>query len=172
MHRGREARLERLTRRGGEGDRDAAERHRLLAARAAIGAAVRWSLARHGIDPADAAALRVADEAAAELGTGGPERWTDTPTVPSPVIPGSSPRRGRLGRGRDDRDVTAEQPAGDRDRSAGPLSLFDDRIDRLVERYRGRVRTAPDLARSSLAELLAWCIAGGDGSGPACARFC
>src|SRR3954451_25383236 len=67
MHRGREARLDRLTRRTGEEDRAAVERHHILRARAAIGAAVRWSRAGQGIDPPGAPALLIADEAAADL---------------------------------------------------------------------------------------------------------
>jgi hypothetical protein len=141
MQRGRKARLDRLIRLAGEGDDASVERHRVLLARAAIGAAVRWSLAHQGIDPARAPALLVADEAAAELAASGhpPPRFS------------------------------AERPASERDLSADPLSCFDDSIGRLVARYRGRAREAPDLARSSLAELLAWCIAGTDtdGVGPA-----
>jgi hypothetical protein len=137
MQRGRRARLDRLIRAAGEGDHASVERRRLLLARAAIGDAVRLSLARQGIDPAHAPALRVADEASAELAASGdPPPWFST-----------------------------EPSAGERDLSADFGSCFEDSIGRLVARYRGRAREAPDLARSSLAELLAWCIAGTDGAG-------
>jgi hypothetical protein len=78
MHRGREARLDRLIRRSGEGDRAAVERYHVLSARAAI----REGLARSGIDPAQVPALVVADEAAAELAASG-----DPPPPPSPEPP-------------------------------------------------------------------------------------
>jgi hypothetical protein len=131
MQRGRRARLDRLGRLVGEGDDASAERRRVLLAWAAIGAAVRWSLVRQGIDPARVPALRVADEASAELAASG-----DPPPRFAP-----------------------EQPARDRDLSGDPLASFDDRIGRLVARYRGSVPAIPDIARASLAELLAWCIA-------------
>lgn len=139
MHRGREARLDRLIRRTGEGDSASVERHRVLLARAAIGAAVRWRLAQAGIDPARAPALRVADQACAELAASG-----DPP-----------PR------------FSAELPACDRDLPADCESSFDDSIGRLVARYRGSGRAAPNFAQASLAELLAWCIAAADRAGPA-----
>jgi hypothetical protein len=136
MHRGREARLDRLSRRVGEGDYTAAERYHVLRARAAIGAAVRWQLAAAGIDPQSVPALRVAEEAAAELALLG-----DPPL--------SGPRREQGGR-----------------TSSGDLeTAFDHRLDRLAARYRVGPRTEPDFARASLAELLAWCIAAGEGVG-------
>src|SRR5829696_8085298 len=137
MQRGREARLDRLIRRTGEGDRAAVERYRVLLARAAVGAAIRWNLARLGIDPARVAALRVADEAAAELAASG-----------DPTLPPCTERR-------------AGEPAlSDNFASPDdPGSRFDSRIERLVARYRGRGRPAPDFAQASLAELFAWCIA-------------
>lgn len=138
MHRGREARLGRLIRLAGEGEGASAERHRVLRARAAIGTAVRWSLARQGVDPARVPALRIADEAAAELAALG-----DPPP-----------------------EFTAEPPARDCDPSTDPLSCLEDRIGPLVARYRGSPRTSPDFAQVSLAELLAWCIAGADSGGP------
>lgn len=140
MHRGRNARLDRMSRRAGDGDCTAVERRRLLLARAAIGAAIRSSLERQGIDPARAAALRVADEASAELAASG-----GLPSQPC-----------------------AERPSGNHSRSDDPgspdgsASGFDGRIDRLVARYRGGLPTEPDLARASLAELFAWCIAAAD----------
>jgi hypothetical protein len=133
MHRGRNGRLDRLIRRGGEADA-AADRHRVLLARAAIGAAVRLSLVESGIDPAGVPALRVADEASAELAATG-----------DPPSPYSGNRR-----------------ASKRDLPVDTWLCRDDGIGRLVARYRGGVSAAPDLARSSLAELLAWCIAGVD----------
>src|SRR4051794_36146093 len=138
MPRGRRVRLDRLSRRGGTEDCVDAERRRVLLARAAIGAAVRWSLARQGIDPAQVPALRVADEASAELAASG-----DPPPRFAP-----------------------EQSACDRDLPADPLACFDDSIGRLVARYRGSVPAVPDVARASLAELFAWCIAA-DGAGSA-----
>ncbi len=132
MHRGRKARLDRLIGRAGDADDAAAERRRVLRARAAIGAAVRWSLAQSGIDPARAPALRVADEASAELAAAG---------VPHHAS-------------------CADPPPCDRNPPADLGICLDEGISRLVQQYRGGVRTAPDLARSSLAELLAWCIAG------------
>jgi hypothetical protein len=139
MQRGRRARLDRLIRRVGEGEGEVTERHRVLLARAAIGAALRWHLARQGIDPADAPALRVADQASAELAASG-----DPP-----------PR------------FSAELPACDRDLPADRGSSFDDSIGRLVARYGGSGRAAPNFAQASLAELLAWCIAAADRAGPA-----
>jgi hypothetical protein len=138
MHRGREARLGPLRRRAGGEDGAAAERRSALRARAAIGAAVRWSLAQRGIDPATAVALRVADEASAELAE------TADP----------APR------------VCAEPPAGGPDLPGDPLARLDDMICGLVERYRDPEAAAPDLARASLAELLAWCIATADAADP------
>jgi hypothetical protein len=133
MHRGRKARLDRLARRAEIAAGTAVEHRRLLMARAAIGGAVRWSLARQGIDPARVPALRVADEAAAELAaSGGP------------------PLR-----------CSAEEAADDRDPPADLGICLDDALGRLVERYRGGAGAAPDFARASLAELLAWCIACG-----------
>lgn len=143
MHRGREARLDRLIRRSGEGDRAAGERHRVLRAHAAIGAAVRWSLLQSGIDPARAAALLVADEAAAELAASGDP----------PLPPCAEPPAGE------------RAPADDSDPPDDPLSRFDGRIGRLVTRYRGDCAADPDFARASLAELFAWCIAAADGAG-------
>lgn len=137
MHRGRKARLDRLTRRTGEGDSAAIERHRMLRARAAIGAAVRWSLARQGIDPARVPALLIADDASAELAASG--------DPPPPC--------------------SAEPAAGDNGAADNPGSLFDDCILPLVARYRDGSRTEPDFARASLAELLAWCIADADHAG-------
>jgi hypothetical protein len=140
MHRGREARLDRLIRRGGEGNRAAVERHRLLLTHAAIGAAIRESLARSGIDPGRAAALRIADEASAELAASGdPPPW-----------------------------LCAARAGGEHDSSDAPESLadaesrFDDRMGRLVARCRDDPPTEPDFARASLAELFAWCIAAAD----------
>ena len=139
MHRSRKARLDRLIGRAGDADDAAAERRRALRARAALGAAVRWTLAQSGIDPARAPALRVGDEASAELAVAG-----DPPAEPA-----------------------ADPAADDRNSSADPLCGLDDRIGRLVACYRDGVRADPDFARASLAELLAWCIAASDGSGSA-----
>jgi len=136
MHRGRRARLDRLSRHAGEGGRAAVERHHLLRAHAAIGAAVCWSLARRGIDPSRAAALVVTDEAEAELAMLG-----DPPPLPA-----------------------AEPSAWDRNLSPDPLLRLNDRLDQLAARYRGGGE-APDFAQASLAELLAWCIAADDGAG-------
>lgn len=130
MQRGRNARLDRLTRRAGTEDSAAAERYHLLSARAAIGQAVRWSLACRGIDPSRAVALRLADEAAAELAVLG---------SPPPLAPADPPGRGG-------------DPASD------PVARFGDRMGRLAAQYRDRGEV-PDLAQASLAELLAWCIA-------------
>jgi hypothetical protein len=155
MHRGREARLDRLIRRTGEGNRAAVERHRLLRARAAIGAAIRWSLAHRGIDPARAAALLVADEAAAELAALG-----DPPLRPC----AERPANGRaLSDGCDPPDDPESRD--DVECPGDPDSGFDSRIGRLVARYRGDLPADPDLARASLAELFAWCIAAADGPG-------
>jgi hypothetical protein len=136
MHRGRRARLDRLSRRADDRDSAAAERYRVLAGRAAIGAAVRRSLARRGIEPSRVAALAVADEAEAELVMLG-----DPPPPPA-----------------------AESSAWDRDLSPDPLLRLNDRLGRLAARYRGDPRTEPDLAQASLAELFAWCIAADDGT--------
>ena len=122
MHRGRKARLDRLIRRAGEGDRAAVERHHLLRAHAAIGAAVRWSLARSGIDPAQVPALVVADEAAAELAASG-----DPPPPPS-----------------------AEPPAWVGDLATDPLSRLDDRTRPAcgaLSRRRADTRSRAGLAR-------------------------
>lgn len=138
MHRGREARLDRLSQRAGGEHGPDAERRRVLLARAAIGASVRCGLAQRGIDPARAAALRVADEASAELAASG-----DPP-----------PR------------FSAERPACDRDLLDDAQARFNDNMGRLVARYRDLAAAAPDLARASLAELLAWCIASADAADP------
>ena len=136
MHRGRRARLDRLSRHAGEGGRAAVERHHLLRAHAAIGAAVRWSLARRGIDPSRAAALVVTDEAEAELASLATRRRFLPPSL---------------------RHGTATcRP------TRCCASTTDS--DRLAARYRGGGE-APDLAQASLAELLAWCIAADDGAG-------
>src|SRR4051812_41244393 len=100
MHRGREGRLDRLVRRAGEGDRTAVERYSLLSARAAIGAAIRESLARSSIDPTQVPALAVADEAAAELAASGD---------PPPPLSDELPARGR--RPRDRPVVAPRRPA-------------------------------------------------------------
>src|SRR2546427_11787983 len=105
MRRGPEARLDRLVRRVTRSDRDAIEHYRTLRARAAIGAAVRWSLAQMGIDPASAVMLCVADEAAAELAA--------------------------LGEAAELRLPDEESPAGPDDAAADPDSWLDDATRRL-----------------------------------------
>jgi hypothetical protein len=153
MNRGRRARLDRLSRGVREADA-AVERYHVLRARAAIGDAVRRHLAETGIDPHSVPALRVADEAAAELA-----RLGDPPPLPGP----------------------AREPGG-RSAAGDPETALDRRLDRLAARYRespGREspgrdgaehdgagrdspRAVPDFARASLAELFAWCIAAGE----------
>ena len=93
MHRGRKARLDRLIRRAGEGDRAAVERHHVLLARAAIGAADTLEPRASGIDPARAPALL-------------------SPTKLPPSLPHRAIRR---------RLCSAEPPACDRDLPSRPV---------------------------------------------------
>ena len=138
MHRGREARLGRALARVLRPDQEAAEHRGALRARAAIGEAVRWSLAQIGVDPARAVMLRTADEAASELAamSDTQEMWND------------------------------DQKASQRDDDLSPDGdeWLDEATRRLVERYRSGEFPAPDLAQASLAELFAWCIARHDGA--------
>jgi hypothetical protein len=130
MRRSREAQLARLAARATAADDAATWRSAALEARAKVGAALRQALAQSGIDPQTVAMLRVSDEAAQELAAA-----ADRP----PQHDAAAPRR-----------------IGDRrpDLAAG---AFAERLGRLVRRYRdGR---GVDLARSSLAEALAWCLA-------------
>jgi hypothetical protein len=139
MHRGRETRLARFRHDAARADDALSERRRTLRARAAIGAAVRRSLTRAGLDPNRAPALRVADEAAAELAALGDDAAAQS----------------------DDR----RPPAVERGAPSGAGSGFDERMARLVDRYRDSGATAPDLAQASLAELFAWCLARADSAG-------
>jgi len=139
MHRGREGRLGRALTRVHGVDRAAAEHRGALRARAAIGEAVRWSLAQLGIDPARAVMLRVADDAAAELAA-----MCNTQEL----------RR-------------ADRQAPQHDGAALPDDdgWLDRDTSRLIARYRTGELPDPDPARASLAELFAWCIARHDGVG-------
>jgi hypothetical protein len=136
MRRGHEARLGRLVRRVGEGGRADIERRDRLIALTVIGAAIRRGLAQSGIDPARAPALRIADEAAAELAASGD---------PPPACAGQ-PAGGRMLPS--DAEPADETAPG-----------FDSRIERLVAPYRDGLPANPDFARASLAELYAWGVA-------------
>ncbi|MGE0260597.1 MAG: hypothetical protein AB7T18_17785 [Alphaproteobacteria bacterium] len=172
MHRGRSARFNRLIRRTATGDGAAVEHRRRVAAHAAIGAAVRWSLARHGIDPALAPALRVADEAAAELAASDDpspeplaivdEIGTSHELAASQTLPRLREREGRRYRASAQPIHTSDGPTGGCGPPTGLGIDFDNGIARLVERYRSAGGPPPDLAQASLAELLAWCIAAAD----------
>lgn len=129
MPRAREAQLARLARRGRAADDAAAWHTAALRARVAIGAVLRQALAQLGIDPATVAMLRLSDEAAQELATAADR--------PEPDTAATTPLAGDL-------------------RSDASIQAFEARLDRLVQRYRDG--EGIDLARTSLAEALAWCL--------------
>ena len=139
MHHGREARLGRAIRKARRAERAALDPDGAVRARAAIAAAVRWSLLRSGLDPDRAPALRVCDEETAALAA-------------VPDTAGSLPAEQRT------------PPCGG-GAPAGAPSRFDAAIGRLAARYRDAGAVEPDLARASLAELFAWCLARAEAAG-------
>jgi hypothetical protein len=107
-----------------------AEDRSLLRARAAMGALIREALLRAGADSATCRALRLADEAQAELAA-----IPDTPAL-------RRADRRLLGASSDGRTAEA----------------FDAKIADLVRRYRDGLDT-PDFATGSMACLFAWSVA-------------
>jgi hypothetical protein len=116
-----------------------------LRAWVAVGAAVRERLARLGVDPACARALRLEEAAAARLvGLGDtPEyQWADAAPRPNPVTVS----------GARERCEGFDAPGRD-----GLADRFVAKIADAAKRYHdGR---EPDFADASLAELFAWCLA-------------
>jgi len=132
MRRDREARLARVAAARGRAERADEQRRRTLAARVAVCTLVRGELARRGLDPAGAAALRLGSEAAAHLAGLGD----------APAPPGSDPAPGGGGPG----------PAA--------AALFEAKILGLARRYweEGAPDLPDNLATASPAELFAWCL--------------
>jgi hypothetical protein len=142
MPRSRDKRLARLAARRTNGA-DETRRHRAnLAARVALGAAIRHSLTRFGIDAATVKPLRVCDEAAAELAA------TPSPRPTSRARRGSAPVR-----------VRSPRPRGRDSISGAADSEFWSQIERLAQRFLERPEPGLDLGAASLIEIIAWCVA-------------
>jgi hypothetical protein len=107
----------------------------------AVCAVVRDGLARAGIDPARARALRPAP---------GPPRAADQTDLPGNAAQGGS--GGSPGAGM--KQAAEEFAIEDADGLAG---IFAQKIGDLVRRYQDGQE--PDFSKVSLAELLAWCLA-------------
>jgi hypothetical protein len=137
--RGRDSRLARLATPAERADTAEFLDRCALEARLKVCAIVRDRLARAGIDPTRAQALRLGE--AAEL-----QRAEAAPHLdPLPAIPGSSPGRAR--------QQFEEVAASDGDGLAGMLAA---KIGDMARRYQDG--SEPDFANASLAELFAWCL--------------
>lgn len=129
MARKNEARLAHLSAETARAAAREADHRQALRARVAVGAMIRAELARRGIDPASARALRHCDEAAAELAGLG--------DADGPV--------------RDDGAAADNEAAADAF-AARMISLTQRVADETAP------DGVPDLADASLAILLAWCL--------------
>ena len=156
MARGRDSRLARLAAEAAHTDSAEFLNSCALGARLTVCAIVSDALRQLGIDSARAQALRLGEATELQRAKAAPR--ADPPgaskmrhlrgarrRAPKGAIPGSSPARAR--------EQFEEVAASDNDGLAG---RFAAKIGDMARRYEDA--SEPDIARSSLAELFAWCL--------------